>query len=192
MASHMFGGMDGKGRAGGVLAVASSDPVLSVLGPIGLASVAGTALIVDLDDELHRPRTRSLADMAAEGARLSELAPGRRGVAMVSSGGLSPDLVPELVARLAHHWPAVVIRPGAWRWDGPTVPLIPLYPGWLAPAHIGAAVWQRVPGGVAAPAAGPVLPAPGPAMVRRMLGGGLPGRNRWVRAWGPVWELPWA
>lgn len=175
-----------------MLAVASSDPVLSVLGPIGLATAAGTALIVDLGDELLRPRTRNLADIAAEGARLSELAPGRRGVAMISSGGLSPDSVPELVARLALHWPAVVIRPGAWVWEGPTVPLIPLYPGWLAPSHIGAAVWQRVRGGISPPAAGPVLPTPGAAMVRRMLAGGLPGRSRWVRAWGPVWELAWA
>lgn len=184
--------MEGKGRAPGVLAVTSPDPVMSVLGPIGLAAAAGTALIVDLDEGLRRPRTRSLADIAADGARLSELAPGRRGVALVSSGELPPETVVEVVARLSLHWPAVVIRPGPWGWEGPTVPLIPLYPGWLAPSHIGAAVWQRVPGGAAPPATGPVLPAPGAGLVRRMLAGGLPGRSRWTRAWAAVWELPWA
>lgn len=184
--------MDGKGRTAGVLAVACTDPVMSVLGPIGLAASAGTALVVDLGEGLRRSATRTLADIAHDGARLSELAPGRRGVAVVAAGGLSTEAVTEIVSRLARHWPAVVIRPGTDRWDGPTAPLIPLYPGWLSPQHDGAAVWQRVPGGSRPTGPGPVLPPPGRGLIQRVLSGGLPGRRRWVRAWEPVWELPWA
>lgn len=175
-----------------MLAVACVDPVLSVLGPIGLAAAAGTALIVDLAGGLRRATTRTLADIASDGARLSELAPGRRGVAVVASGGLPLDVVTEIVSRLAAHWPAVVIRPGIDGWEGPTAPLVPLYPGWLTPEHRGAAVWQRVPGGSTPTGPGPVLPPPGRGLIQRMLRGDLPARRRWVRAWEPVWELPWA
>lgn len=188
----MFGEMDGKGRTAGVLAVACADPVMSVLGPIGLAAAAGTALIVDLGQGWRRPTARTLADIATDGARLSELAPGRRGVAVVSSGGLPPEVATEMVERLARHWPAIVIRPGAEGWDGPTAPLIPLYPGWLTPEHDGAAVWQRLPGGSRPVGPGPMLPPPGRRLIQRMLSGSLPGRRRWVRAWESVWELPWA
>lgn len=187
----MFGGMDGKGRFG-VLAVASPDPVMSLLGPIGLAAAAGTALVVDMGTGVRTPRGRTLADLAVDGPRLEELAPGRRGVAFMSARGLAPDQVATLVGRLSRHWPGVVVRTGGAVWDGPTVPVLPLYPGWLAPDHEGAAVWQSVPGGSRPPGPGPVLPNPGRAMIARVLAGGLPGRGRWVRAWLPVWEMPWA
>jgi hypothetical protein len=187
----MFQGMDGKGRFG-VLAVASSDPVMSLLGPIGLAAAAGTALVVDMGRGVRIPPRRTLADIATDGPRLAELAPGRRGVAFVSAHGLAAGQVAELVGRLSMHWPAVVIRIGDSAWEGPTVPLIPLYPGWLAPDHEGAAVWQSMPGGSRPPGPGPVLPNPGRVMIARVLGGGLPRRDRWVRAWLQAWEMPWA
>lgn len=175
-----------------MLAVASPDPVMSLLGPIGLAASAGTALVVDMGSGLRTPRRRTLADLVADGPRLEELAPGRRGVAFVSAGGLAPGPAAELVGRLSRHWPAVVIRVGVSGWEGPTVPILPLYPGWLAPDHAGAAVWQTVPGGGRPPGPGPVLPPLGRAMTVRMLAGGLPRRDRWVRAWLQVWEMPWA
>ncbi len=175
-----------------MLAVASADPVMSLLGPIGLAASVGTALIVDMGLGLHLPRSRTLADIAADGPRLEELAPGRTGVAFVSAGGLAPESVVGLVHRLARHWPAVVVRASPSGWDGPTAPLFPLYPGWLAPDHGGAAVWQRVPGGSSPPGPGPVLPSLRRAAAERMLAGGLPRLDRWVRAWREVWTLPWA
>lgn len=183
--------MDGKGRFG-VLAVTSPDPVMSVLGPIGLAASAGTALVVDLGEGLRIPRRRTLADVAAEGPRLEELAPGRRGVAFMSGGGLALKEAAELVERLGRHWPALVVRVGASGWDGPVVPVIPLYPGWLAPDHAGAAVWQAVPGGGRPPGPGPLLPSPGRSTTRRVLAGGMPASGRWVKAWLQVWRLPWA
>ena len=183
--------MDGKGRFG-VLGVASPDPVMSILGPVGLAAAAGTALMVDMGQSLRSPARRTLADIAADGPRLDELAPGRQGVAFISAGELAAEQAAELIVRLSRHWPAVVIRTGASGWDGPTVPLIPLYPGWLAPDHAGAAVWQSVPGGGTPPGPGPVLPNPGRATTIRVLAGGLPRRGRWVRAWLQAWEMPWA
>lgn len=187
----MLQDMDGKGRFG-VLAVASPDPVLSVLGPVGLAAAAGTALVVDAGEGLRTPPGRTLADLAADGPRLEELAPGRRGVGFISAGGMAAAETAELVGRLSRHWPAVVVRTGVSSWDGPTVPLIPLYPGWLAPDHGGAAVWQSVPGGGRPPGPGPVLPIPGRAITSRILAGGLPHQGRWVRAWLQAWEMPWA
>lgn len=175
-----------------MLAVASSDPVMSLLGPIGLAAAVGTALVVDMGVGLHLPRSRTLADIASDGPRLEELAPGRPGVAFVSAGGLAPDSARPLVDRIARHWPAVVVRAGPSGWDGPTAPLFPLYPGWLAPDHGGAAVWQRVPGGSNPSGPGPVLPSLRRAATDRMLAGGLPRLDRWVRAWREVWTLPWA
>lgn len=175
-----------------MLAVASPDPVMSLLGPIGLAASVRTALVVDMGSGLQLPRRRTLADIAADGPRLEELAPGRPGVAFVSAGGLAPEAVGALVGRLARHWPAVVVRPGPSGWDGPTAPLFPLYPGWLAPDHGGAAVWQSVPGGSRPPGPGPVLPSLHRAATGRMLAGGLPRLDRWVRAWREVWTLPWA
>lgn len=171
--------------------MASPDPVMSLLGPIGLAAAAGTALVIDMGTGVNIPSTRTLADIAAEGPRLEELSPGRRGVAFISAGGLAVDQVAELVSRLSVHWPAVVVRAGT-AWEGPTVPVLPLLPGWLTPDHEGAAVWQSVPGGSRPPGPGPVLPSPGRAMIARVLGGGLPRRDRWVRAWQQVWMMPWA
>lgn len=175
-----------------MLAVASADPVMSLLGPIGLAASVGTALIVDLGSGSKTLQARTLADIAEDGPRLDELAPGRSGVAMISAGALSLESAAIWVERLAAHWPAIVIRPGPHAWPGPTVPLVPLYPGWLAPAPVGAAVWQPVPGGSRPSGSGPVLPALGAGLARRMLGGSLPVRSRWVRSWAVVWDLPWA
>lgn len=175
-----------------MLAVASPDPVMSILGPIGLAAAAGTALVVDMGVGLRVPARRTLADIAADGPRLDELAPGRRGIGFISSGELATEQTTELVMRLSRHWPAVVVRTGVAGWAGPTVPVIPLYPGWLAPDHVGAAVWQSIPGGGRPRGPGPVLPTPGRAMTRRMLTGGLPRRGRWVNAWRQAWEMPWA
>jgi hypothetical protein len=174
-----------------VLAVRCADPILSVIAPVALGSTRGTALIIDLGDQMGMgPRT--LADLARDGPRLDELSPGRSGVAVLRSGRLPPAEVAVMAQQLAVGWPAVVIRAISDDWPGPIVPVHVLYPGWLAPTTRQAAVWQRLASGPQAPGPGPVLPTLGSRLVRRVLGGGRPGEGRWVRAWRQVWDLPWA
>jgi hypothetical protein len=172
--------------------VESTDPVLSLLGAMGLGQAVGTALVVDMCRDLNLRIARSLADIVAEGPTLAELSPGRSGVALLSSGPLSPAECLAAVGALAPHWPAVVVRCEQGKWDGPTVPVRPLLPGllqWTAP---GPAVWQPLAGSVRPPGPGPVLPRLRASSVRRMLSGRALPRSRWVHAWGPVWGMPWA
>lgn len=175
-----------------VLAVRSPDPVLSVVAPIGLAANVPACLVVDLADELDLHGSRSLADIVADGPRLDELSPGRRGIALVSGGALGTDEAERVIGELATRWPGVVVRPKAGMWPGPTVPVIPMYPGLLSPGYVGTAVWQ--PAGVAGgpPGPGPVLPRLRPGLVRGLLSGKMPTRSQWVAAWRQVWDLPWA
>ncbi len=174
-----------------VLAVAADDPVMSILGPIGLAACVGTALIVDLGDRLGRGSARSLADIAADGPRRVETSPNRKGVAVVASGGLAVPEVHELVMRLASGWPAVVIRLEGAAWPGPVVPVSALWPGILAPTQPRPSVWQRVRGGSEPPGPGPVLPTIRPGTIRRALERSSPLPGRWLSSWKPVWKLPW-
>ncbi len=183
--------MVGKGR-GTVLAVRSVDPVLSVVGPLGLAASIGTALVVDLTGDLQLGSGRTLADIDVEGPRLDELSPGRSGVAVIGSGPIGAARAAELIADLGTRWPAVVVRVNGNTWDGPTVPLVPLYAGWLASSTEAASVWQPVGSSPKPPGPGPVLPGLRSSLVRRLLSGQLPIRSRWIRAWSAVWDMPWA
>jgi hypothetical protein len=182
--------MSGKGRHQ-VLAVTSSDPLLSLVGSIGLAAAAGTALVIDLE-RLSRGGTRTLADLVAEGPRLEELSPGRRGIALLGGGPLDIEAAVGAVERLARRWPAVVVKVLKPGWPGPTVPVVPLYPGWLAPTDREVAVWQPLGAGSVPPGPGPVLPVLSRNLIHHILRGRLPGRSRWLRAWDQVWEMPWA
>jgi len=182
--------MSGKGRHR-ILAVASPDPLLSLVASIGLAVATGTALVVDLDCSSSKAG-RTLADIVAEGPRLEELSPGRRGVALLGGGPVATEVAAETVERLAARWPAVVVRAGNTAWPGPTVPVIPLYPGWLAPTGTEVAVWQPLGTGSVPPGPGPVLPSLRRPLIHHLLHGRLPGHSRWIRAWGQVWEMPWA
>ncbi len=183
--------MVGKGRHP-ILGVWSPDPVLSVIAPIGLAVAAGTALIVDLGAPA-RQSGRTLADLHRDGPTLSELSPGRSGVAFIPGGALDRGLALELVEQLAAHWPAIVVRAPVGDTALATVPVVPLFPGmfnlFTVPAH---AVWQPVGAGREPPGPGPVLPGLRARAVRLMLSGRLPRRSRWIAAWRPIWEMPWA
>ena len=170
----------------------SVDPVLSVVGPLGLAASAGTALVVDLTGELQIGGGRTLADIDAEGPRLEELSPGRAGVAVIGSGAIDSNRAVDLIADLGTRWPALVVRINGTPWDGPTVPVVPLYPGWLAGSNEAASVWQPIRSSPKPSGPGPVLPILKPGLVRRLLSGRLPVRSRWIRAWSRVWDLPWA
>ena len=174
-----------------LLAVRSVDPVTSVLGAIGLAASAGTALVIDFRDELGGSG-RSLADLMAEGPRLDELSPGRGGVAVLRVGGGEVGEAQSMVERLSMHWPAVVVREPPRDWSGAVVPVRPLYPGWLFPEGSGPSVWQSFSLGTRTPGPGPVLPPLRSWQVRRVLAGGLPVNGKWMKVWERVWGLPWA
>jgi len=187
--------MVGMGRSPGgfgVLGVASADPVLSLVSALGLAQVAGSALVVDLCCDLTLQGSRTLSDLANEGPSLSELSPGRSGVALLAAGPLLIEETHSAIESLAVNWPAIVIRCEPGQWTGPTVPVRPLLPGFLRSAEPSPAVWQPVVTGVRPTGPGPVLPRLRGSLVRRMLSGRSVGRARWVRAWEGVWGLPWA
>lgn len=186
----MFAGM-GRERAR-VLAVRSVDPVMSVMGAVGLAASARSALVIDFRDELGRVPGRSLVDLIIEGPRLDELSPGRTGVAILNVGPAEIGDAHSVVERLSLHWPAVVVREPPKGWPGAVVPVRPLYPGCLFPAGGGPSVWQSLGWGSRPPGPGPVLPPLKSRQVRRVLTGGLPANGRWVKVWERVWGLPWA
>lgn len=180
-------------EATGVVGIRTyGDDVLAAIAPIGLALAAGVAVVLDLaGDGPALPGRRTMADLAEDGPRRSELRPERSGVAILPNGGVSPGTGIEIAILLAETWPAVVVRVGADAVPFPVIPVRPLWPGFLAPVGERPAVWQRVPGGSAAPGPGPVLPPPGRSTISAVLGGRRPWRSRWVSAWREVWELPW-
>jgi hypothetical protein len=176
-----------------ILGVTSDDPILSAIAPVGLAASAGTALIVDLvADAPVAGHGRTLRDISVDGPRLPELSPGRQGVAVVRGGGLNSTEVVDVIDLLSGRWPAVVIRVGNGDSPYPTVPVVPLFPGVLAPIALPpGGVWQSVRGGGEPPGPGPVLPRLSSLQIRRILAGHLPRMSRWVSAWKQVWEMPW-
>lgn len=184
--------MVGMGRSPGhsLLAVTSPEPVLSLLAALGLAQVSGSALVVDLCRDLA-VNGRTLSDLAAEGPSLTELRPGRSGVALLGSGPITVEAARPLIESLSGGWPAVVVRCHPGVWEGPTVPVRALLPGLLRSTDRGPAVWQPVGSAVKPPGPGPVLPRLRGSLVRRMLAGRAVGRARWVRAWERVWTMPW-
>jgi hypothetical protein len=176
----------------GVLGVESADPVLSLVSALGLGQVAGTALVIDLCRDLTLRADRSLADISADGPSIGELSPGRSGVALISAGSLEVSESLPVISALATTWPAVVVRCPPGVWDGPTVPVRALLPGLLRPVVETPAVWQPLLPGSRPSGPGPLLPVLRGGLVRRLLSGRATGRARWVRAWAPVWQMPWA
>lgn len=183
--------MVGKGRHP-ILGVRSIDPVLSLVSPVGLAAAVGTALVVDLSGTGRMSGQRTLRDLAAEGPTLAELSPGRRGVAMIAGGGIEAGDAIVLIEQLAARWPALTVRVDGPEWPFPVVPVVPVYPGRLLAVSEPIGVWQPIGGGNVRPGPGPVLPRLRPGHLRRLLAGHIPRRSRWIEAWRPVWDMPWA
>jgi len=173
------------------------DGLLGALAPLGLALVAGTALVVDLDPlGPHYPGSASLADLVAEGPRKADLSPARRGVAVLRNGGVSTAAASEVVSALVAGWERVVLRlpprPAPAAPGGPVVPVRLLIPGALFPHSTGPAVYQSTRAPLPLPGPGLRLPVPAAGTVAGLLKGRLPlVGDRWVRAWRPVWEAPW-
>ena len=174
-----------------VLGVHAEDPVLSWIGPIGLALAAGTALIIDVRTR-YLPGTKTLAQLMLDGPRLFDLSPGRRGVATIASGSMSSDEIARAIEVLAGRWPALVVRSDGELWPGPTVPYRAILPGFLRPGDLIPSVWQPAIGVSVPSLPGPVLPRLGRRPVMAMLEGKTPQARRWVESWRAIWEIPWA
>ena len=184
--------MVGKGRHS-ILGLTSPDPVLSLVASIGLAASVGTALVVDLVEVGADSGERSLRHIVNDGPSLSEMSPGRRGVAFIRGGGIETATAIGVIEELSRRWPAVVARTPGSQNPFPTVPAVPLYPGRLFPVpDVSHCVWQPLGTGAQPPAPGPVLPRLRPGALRQLLSGHIPRRSRWIAAWRPVWEMPWA
>lgn len=175
-------------RPVGIVAVdAGADPVLRAVAPLGLASAAGCALVIDVDPEpTPYPSQRTLADLANDGPRRDELPPPIRGVAVLASGGIGLSAAADTIALLSSKWPLIVL---ATRLpvSHPTVVVRALLPGFLyemAPAI----VWQRVAGGPRPPAGTLALPILSRKHICQLLTGRVDRHWRWVREWKRVWE----
>lgn len=171
------------------------DEVLGAVAPIALGVAAGTALVVDLDPSgPPYPGDLTLARLVEDGPTKADLAPQRRGVAIVRNGGVDPNDAEDLLRALIKGWPAVVFRlPSDHLSDGGAIPILPLVPGGLTKRFAGAAVYQRSAWRVQAPASSVVLPRPATATISALLAGRAPHPgDRWIRAWKRVWSTSWA
>lgn len=169
--------------------------VLAVVAPLALAAAAGTALVVDLDPHGPRyPGDGTLAQLAAQGPRRTDLTPARRGVAVLRNGGVEAEACREVVAALCAGWPSVVLRlrprPGRPPGTG-VVPVYPLLPGDTVSYDSEPAVYQRCGWRIRPDGPGLVLPRPRSSTVRALLEGRRPIADRWVRSWRRVWEAAW-
>lgn len=167
------------------------DGVLGAVAPLGLATAAGTALVVDLDPKGSRYHgAGTLADLVAEGPRRVDLAPPRRGVAVLANGGIEPDDAAAVLDALVEGWPAIVLRLPADH-DGGSggFPVLPLVPGDLFTDHGPAAVYQRSGWRVPAPEGAVVLPRPRRSTIGALLTGKSPAPgDRWIASWRRLWE----
>ncbi len=174
------------------------DGLLACVAPLGLAAAAGTALVVDLDPAgPDYPGELSLATLVADGPRRADLSPQRPGLAVLRNGGVdgvTDGEVAEVVGALAAGWPHLVLRLPSTTLPptGPgVVPVLPALPGPLALDWTEPAVQQTT--GLAEPRRFPgvTLPRPRRSTLLGLLRGTVHTRSRWIRAWYPVWEMPW-
>ncbi len=178
----------------------AGDSLLGTLAPLGLAAAAPTALMVDLDPAGPAyPSAGSLAALAADGPRRSDLVPNRRGMAVLRNGAIGlADALP-VVEALAAGWPALVLRLGGSEQPPPEVgpgwpvlPVVPLLPMTFRPHTSGPHVGQStgLSNEVSADAVF-VLPPPGRRTVGALMQGKRPRPSRWIRRWRAAWVESW-
>lgn len=177
-----------------VLSIRSpEDAVLGAVAPIALAAAAGTALVVDLDRHGPAyPGELSLAQLAEQGPRRTDLSPRRPGIALMRNGDISAEESAEVLDALIAGWPAVVFRLAPGTVTERVVTVVPLAGRTVLRTPSGRVVYQRSGWRERAPEGATVLPRPSRATVRRLLSGvnALPG-DRWVRSWRSLWRPPW-
>lgn len=168
------------------------DPLLGVVAPLALATSVSTCLVVDLDpDALPLPSGATLADLVARGPTRAEIAPSRRGVAVLANGGIAEDECRDVLEAFVSGWPQVVFRTCESGTSlAPRIPVVPLLPPGLI-GDFGRAVYQRVAWSGQAPEAGVTVPRPSAGSVRSLLAMRRPVLGPWLRAWRTVWRAPW-
>lgn len=168
------------------------DPLLGVVAPLALAASMATALVVDLDpDGPPLPASSTLAALVERGPTRAELAPDRRGVAVLANGGIVAGDAAQVLDALVEGWPHVVFRIGERiPAVAPCVPVLPLLPAEIVGEH-GKAVYQRVAWSAATPPGSLTVPRPSAAAVGAILALRRPMPGRWMRAWRRVWGESW-
>ncbi len=165
------------------------DDLLGLVVPIALAAVHRTALVIDLDVQgIPLPGNRSLAGMVDDGPTLDELVPSRRGLAVLSHGGVDSAVSTEVVGALVKSWPCVVVRTRTPLPDIPFAEVSPLIPGVVTRTK--PRIWVRTGIGKVEPGPGPVVASPGRSALASVLAGRIPA-GRWIRSWAAVWRWPW-
>ena len=168
------------------------DPVLHHLAPMGLAGSVGTCLVIDLDPVAPTYGGDTLASLRDRGLSESDLQVVEGGVALVGNGGVEYHEVSGLIDQLADRWPHTVFRAGS---QTPPVPLVDIEPAYPAPLDADTndnLVIQRLFTGQSGNGGVVSLPRLRRGQIHAMLRGEMEPRWRWVRAWRPVWSLPWA
>jgi hypothetical protein len=167
------------------------DLMLGVVGPLGAATAADTALLVDLDPNgPHFGGPHSLADLVLRGPTRSQLEPIRSGPAVLRNGGVSPEDAEEVVAALVQRWPNVVLRCApSTRMDSGGIALVPLLPEPYTPSVDGPVVYQRTHLSRTKPNDHHVLPVPRTGTIKALLAGSQPrSGDRWIRALSRLWQ----
>ena len=170
------------------------DEVLGAIAPLALGAAAGTAVIVDLDvDGPRYPGELTLAGLVSDGPTKADLSPQRRGIAVVSNGGVDPEDAEPVLRALVDGWPAVVFRLPADHIGGDgAIPVFPLIPGSMMDRPSGPAIYQRSGWRVRVPEGGIVLPRPSRGTISALLTGHTPHPgDRWIRAWRRAWDQSW-
>ncbi len=168
------------------------DIVLGIVAPLGLAVHAGTALVVDLDPgNVAFHSEDDLASLVRRGPTEAQLQPKRRGVAVLSNGGVTVSEASEVVSALAQRWPNLVLRCAPEASSARhAIGIVPILPDPFAVAAHGDVVYQRTNfGGEAAPGA-VVLPVPRRSTIGALLSGHTPvRRDRWIGSLSAVWAM---
>jgi hypothetical protein len=168
------------------------DALLDAIVPLGLASAAGTALVVDLDPAGPSwSGSFTLADLVRRGPTRDELVPSRRGPAVLANGGIEADEAADVVSALTDRWPAVVLRcPPNVPCPAGAIAVLPLLPEPFALSAEPPVVYQR---SRLSPRVKPqplILPPPSRRTVAALLSSRQPlTPDRWIRALRTIWSL---
>ena len=166
------------------------DATLDVLVPLGLATVAPTCIVVDLDPDGSTPGTGApLAELVSEGPTRRQLDPVEGASAYLANGGIEPADAEHVVAELVRRWPFTVLKcPRSSEPPTDAVALVPLLPEPYLQRVRPPMLYQR--GGFSSlrHPPGPTLPRPRRSTVAALLDGRKPvHRDRWLRALSRVW-----
>ena len=166
------------------------DATLDVLVPLGLATVAPTCLVVDLDpDGPDAGSGATLAELVSEGPTRRQLDPIDGASAYLANGGVELGEAERVVGELVRRWPFVVLKcPRTSEPPADALALVPLLPEPYLRRVRPPLLYQRCGFSPRRHPPGPTLPRPRRSTVAALLEGREPvGRDRWLRALSGVW-----